>query len=126
MFDFQQNMGEVHVVGWGQMLAALKTLVLPYLLSRKDVIAKLGRLWAYEIKHREGGNAQSVFAFSFCVLNFLTLLRSPVDNTNSDAKRARGREALLGDQSASHAVAFPEQKPNSAADHPGRNADAAG
>ena len=79
------------------MLAALKTVVRPFLLPGKCATAKLRRLWAYELNNREGGDTRSVFVFTFCVLNFLTLLRSPADNTNRNAKRARGHEALPGD-----------------------------
>ena len=79
------------------MLAALKTLVRPFLLPGKCATAKFRRLWAYELNNREGGDTRSVFVFPFFLPNFLTLLRSPVDNTNRNAKRARGREALPGD-----------------------------
>ena len=84
------------MVGWAEMLAALKILVRSFVRQGQDITAKLKRLWAYEIKNREGGNKRSVFVFIIFVLNFLTLLRSPVDNTNRDAKRTRGLEALPG------------------------------
>ena len=86
------------------MLAAQKPLVRPFLLPGKCATAKLRRLWAYELNNREGGNRQSVFVFTLCVLNFLTLLRSPVNNTNRNAKRARGREALPGDSNFEESV----------------------
>ena len=96
-FDFEGDIGEVAMVGYAQVLAALKSLVRPYLLPGKDITAKIKRLWAFEVKKREGGDTRSVFIFPFFLPNFLTLLRSPVDNTNRNAKRARGREALPGD-----------------------------
>jgi hypothetical protein len=34
------------------MLAALKALLLPFLLPGKDLTKKLKRLWAYEVKRR--------------------------------------------------------------------------
>ncbi len=37
-----------------------------------------------------------MFLLFSCVLNVLTLLRSPVDNTNRNSKRARDRAALPG------------------------------
>jgi len=45
-----------------------------------------------------------LFLLFSCVLNVLTLLRRPVDNTNRDAKRARGRAALPGDADFEEAV----------------------
>jgi hypothetical protein len=41
VFDFEGDIGEVAVVGWAQVLAALKTLVRPCLLDGKDITAKL-------------------------------------------------------------------------------------
>jgi hypothetical protein len=76
MFEFKQDLGEVAVVGWPQMLASLKSLVRPFLTPGQDPTAKLKRLWAYEVKKREGGDTRSVFIFPFFLLNFLTLLRS--------------------------------------------------
>ncbi len=97
IFDFKQDLGEVAVVGWPQMLASLKTLLRPFLARGQDITAKLKRLWAYEVDEREGGDTRSVLIFPFFLLNVLTLLRSLVDNTTRDAKRARGLEALPGD-----------------------------
>ena len=45
-----------------------------------------------------------MFLLFSCVLNVLTLLRSPVNNTKRDAKRARGRAALPGDADFKEAV----------------------
>jgi hypothetical protein len=65
VFDFEGDIGEVAVVGWAQVLAALQTLVRPFLLDGKDITAKLKRLWAVEMKKREGGDTRSVFIFPF-------------------------------------------------------------
>ena len=65
LFDFNEGSGEVLVDGWAQMLAALKALLRPFIRPNQDITTKLKRLWAYELKDREGGNMQSVFAFNF-------------------------------------------------------------
>ena len=62
-FDFKQGSGEVLVDGWAQMMTALKNLLRPFIRPNQDITSKLKRLWAYELKEREVGNRQSVFAF---------------------------------------------------------------
>jgi hypothetical protein len=57
------------------MLAALKTLLLPFVLPGKDLTAKLKRLWVYEFKNREGGNTRPVL--------FANQLRAKFDKRNA-------------------------------------------
>ncbi len=58
LFDFEDGYGEVVVDGWAQMMAALKVLLRPFIRTNQDITTKLKRLWAYELKEREGGNGQ--------------------------------------------------------------------
>jgi hypothetical protein len=73
VFDFEEGLGEVPVVGWAGMLAALMALLRPFLLPSQDPTAKLKRLWAYV----QGETRRSVFPFCFYLLAS-PLLSSPL------------------------------------------------